>query len=169
MEEKENDEACCSKQVNADTTEFEPGKHTLTTIWTRPPYANRPHVLCLADGSFPFNADYKNSVLKKASHMFGAIPTPTEFASEILTKDGVVRLQAGQSSGSVHVSMITVSDSNMGWSYSKNGDLCFGMVQENVPGKSENNLTRVMLIFICFWVLVLSVSFKISTLVSSRW
>ncbi|CAN6926510.1 unnamed protein product [Brassica oleracea] len=136
VEEKENDEACCSKQVNADTTEFEP--------------------------------DYKNSVLKKASHMFGAIPTPTEFVSEILTKDGVVRLQAGQSSGSVHVSMITVSDSNMGWSYSKNGDLCFGMVQENVPGKSENNLTRVMLIFICFWVLVLSVSFKISTLVSSR-
>ncbi|CAG7890576.1 unnamed protein product [Brassica rapa] len=136
VEEKENDEACCSKQVNADTTEFEP--------------------------------DYKNSVLKKASHMFGAIPTPTEFASEILTKDGVVRLQAGQSSGSVHVSMITVSDSNMGWSYSKNGDLSFGMVQENVPGKSENNLTRVMLIFICFWVLVLSVSFKVSTLVSSR-
>ncbi|KAG2240932.1 hypothetical protein Bca52824_096965 [Brassica carinata] len=136
VEEKENDEACWSKQVNADTTEFEP--------------------------------DYKNSVLKKASHMFGAISTPTEFASEILTKDGVVRLQAGQSSGSVHVSMITVSDSNMGWSYSKNGDLSFGMVQENVPGKSENNLTRVMLIFICFWVLVLSVSFKISTLVSSR-
>lgn len=28
VEEKENDEACCSKQVNADTTEFEPGKNT---------------------------------------------------------------------------------------------------------------------------------------------
>lgn len=124
-------------------------------------------------GSFLDNADYKDSLLKKASHMIGAIPSPTKFASEILTKDGVVRLQAGQSSGSVHVSMITtISDSNMGWSYSKNGNLdlllSFGMVQENVSGKSENHLTRVMLIFVCFWVLLLSVSFKVSTLVSSR-
>lgn len=123
--------------------------------------------------SFPNNADYKNSLLKKASHMLGAIPAPAAFASEFSTKDGVVQLQAGQSSGSVHVSMITISDSNMGWSYSKNGNvdllLSFGMVQENVSGKSEsNNLTRVMLIFVCFWVLLLSVSFKVSTLVSSR-
>lgn len=104
--------------------------------------------------------------------MIGAIPSPTIFSSEILTKDGVVRLQAGQPSGSVHVSMITISDSNMDWSYGKNGNLdlllSFSLVQENVSGKSENHLTRVMLIFVCFWVLLLSVSFKVSTLVSSR-
>ncbi|KAJ4885872.1 NAC domain-containing protein 53 [Raphanus sativus] len=134
------EEASCSKQVHADATEFEP--------------------------------DYKDTFIKKASHMIGAIPSPTIFSSEILTKDGVVRLQAGQQSGSVHVSMITISDSNMDWSYGKNGNLdlllSFGLVQENVSGKSENHLTRVMLIFVCFWVLLLSVSFKVSTLVSSR-
>ncbi|KAJ0244213.1 NAC domain-containing protein 53 [Hirschfeldia incana] len=139
VEDKEK-EASYSKQVDEDATEFEP--------------------------------DYKDSFVKKSSHMIGAVPCPTKFASEVLTKDGAVRLQAGQSSGSVHVSMMTISDSNMGWSYSKNGDLdlllSFGMVQENVSRKSESNLTRVMLIFVCFWVLLLSVSFKVSTLVSSR-
>ncbi|CAH8389473.1 unnamed protein product [Eruca vesicaria subsp. sativa] len=112
-----------------------------------------------------FEPDYKNSVLKKASHMFGAVPSPSEFAYEFPAKDAAIRLQAGQSSGSVHVSMITISDS-------KNGNLdlllSFGLVQENVSGKSGDNLTRVMLIFVCFWVLLLSVSFKVSTLVSSR-
>ncbi|KAL0857814.1 hypothetical protein Bca101_062968 [Brassica carinata] len=132
VEDKEKDEASCSKEVHAYAPEFEP--------------------------------DYKDSLIKKASHMFGASPAPAAFASEILAKDGVVGLQAGQSSGSVNVSMMTISDSTKG----NHMLLSFGLVQENVSGKSGDNLTRVMLIFVCFWVLLLSVSFKVSTLVSSR-
>lgn len=135
---------------------------------------DRPHVFCLADGSIPNNADYKYPFLKKASHMLGAIPAPPAFASEFPTKDAAVRLHPAESSGSVHViaGMMTISDSNMGWSYVKNGNLdlilSFGLVQENASGKSGNSLTRAMLIFMCFWVFVLSVSFKVTTLVSSR-
>ncbi|XP_010464726.1 PREDICTED: NAC domain-containing protein 53-like [Camelina sativa] len=143
VEAKEKDEASCSKQVDADATEFEP--------------------------------DYKYPFLKKASHMLGAIPAPPAFASEFPTKAAAIRLNAGQSSGSVHVTagMITISDSNMGWSYDKNANrdliLFYRLVQENASGKLGNSfLTRAMLIFICFWVLLLSVSFKVSTLVTSR-
>ncbi|CAH2054196.1 unnamed protein product [Thlaspi arvense] len=145
-------EASCSKQVDADATEFEP-----------------------ADGSIPDNADYKYPLLKKASHMLGAIPSPPAFTSELPAKDAAIRLHAAQSSGSVHVTagMITISGSNMGWSYGgKNGNvdllLSFRLAQENASEKSGNSLTRGMLVFMCFWVLVLSVSFKVSTLVSSR-
>ncbi|CAA7059956.1 unnamed protein product [Microthlaspi erraticum] len=141
VEEKETDEASCStKQVDADATEFEP------------------------DNKYPF--------LKKASHMLGAIPAPAAFASEFPTKDAAIRFHAARPSGSVHVTagMITISDGNMGWSYGKNESLdlilSFGLVQGNE--KPGNSLTRTMLMFMCLWVLLLSVSFKVSTLVSSR-
>lgn len=175
MEEKEKDEASCSKQVDADATEFEPGKNPFCHNQNSRPCANWPHVFCLADGSIPNYADYKYPFLKKASHMLGAIPAPPAFASEFPTKDAAIRLHAAQSSGSVHVTagMITISDSNMGGSYGKDGNLdlilSFGWVQGNAAAeKSGNSLTRAMLMFMCFWVLVLSVSFKVSTLVSSR-
>ncbi|CAH8260007.1 unnamed protein product [Arabidopsis lyrata] len=142
VEEKEKDEASCSKQVDADATEFEP--------------------------------DYKYPFLKKASHMLAAIPAPPAFASELPTKDAAIRLHAAQSSGSVHVTagMITISDGNMGWSYGKNGNfdliLSLGLVQGNTASeKSGNSSAWAMLIFMCLWVLVLSVSFKVSILVSS--
>ncbi|XP_010485001.1 PREDICTED: NAC domain-containing protein 53-like isoform X3 [Camelina sativa] len=142
VEAKEKDEASCSKQVDADATEFEP--------------------------------DYKYPFLKKATHMLGAIPAPPAFASEFPTKAAAFQLNAGQSSGSVHVTagMITISESNMGWSYDKNANrdliLSYRLVQENASGKLGNSLTRAMLIFMCFWVLILSVSFKVSTLVTSQ-
>ncbi|ESQ49013.1 hypothetical protein EUTSA_v10020438mg [Eutrema salsugineum] len=142
MGEKEMDAASCMKLVDADATELEP--------------------------------DYKDPFLKKASHMLGAIPSPPAFASEFPTKDAAIRLHAAQSSGSVHVTagLITISDSYMGWSYRKNGNFdlifSFGLVQENGIEKSGNSLTRAMLMSMCFWFLVLSVSFKVSTLVSSR-
>ncbi|KFK38438.1 hypothetical protein AALP_AA3G113300 [Arabis alpina] len=145
VEEKEKDEASCSKQVDAYATEFEP--------------------------------DYKYSFLKKASNMLGAIPAPPAFASEFPAKDASIQLHAAQSSGSVHVTagMITISDSNTSWSYGKDGNgnleliLSFGLAQGNAASeKSGNSLTRAMFMFMCFWVLVLSISFKVSTLVSSR-
>ncbi|XP_010485171.1 PREDICTED: NAC domain-containing protein 53-like [Camelina sativa] len=106
--------------------------------------------------------------------MLGAIPAPPAFASEFPTKAAAFQLNAGQSSGSVHVTagMITISESNMGWSYDKNANrdliLSYRLVQENASGKLGNSLTRAMLIFMCFWVLILSVSFKVSTLVTSQ-
>lgn len=175
VEEKEKDEASCSKQVDADATEFEPGTEPCYHNQTLAPYDNRwCHVFCFADGSIHNYADYKYPFLKKASHMLAAIPAPPAFASELPTKDAAIRLHAAQSSGSVHVTagMITISDGNMGWSYGKNWNfdliLSLGLVQGNTASeKSGNSSAWAMLIFMCLWVLVLSVSFKVSILVSS--
>ncbi|CDY61762.1 BnaAnng17650D [Brassica napus] len=111
----------------------------------------------------------KYPFLKKASHIFAS--------SQFQTKDAAIRLHAAQS-GSVHVTagMIRISnmttlaaDSSMGWSYDKNGNLnivlSLGLVQSKTGGITA---TRAMLIFMCFWILVLYVSFKIGTIVSAR-
>ncbi|KAG7554082.1 NAC domain [Arabidopsis suecica] len=132
-----------------------------------------------------FDSASKYPFLKKTSHMLGAIPTPSSFASQFQTKDAAMRLHAAQSSGSVHVTagMIRISnmtlaaDSGMGWSYDKNGNLnvvlSFGVVQRDDAlsasgSKTETTATRAMLVFMCLWVLLLSVSFKIVTMVSAR-
>ncbi|CAA7033933.1 unnamed protein product [Microthlaspi erraticum] len=153
VENKESGEGSSSKQ-DADVTDFDSGS------------------------KYPF--------LKKASHMFGAISAPSSFSSQFKTKDAAIRLHAAQSSGSVHVTagMIRISnmalaaDSGMGWSYDKNGNLnvvlSFGLVQRDdamsssVSKTGGTTATRAMLIFICLWVLLLSVSFKIGTMVSAR-
>ncbi|CAH2074173.1 unnamed protein product [Thlaspi arvense] len=131
-----------------------------------------------------FDSASKYPFLKKASHMFGAMPAPPSFPSQFKTKDAM-RLHAAQSSGSVHVTagMIRISnmtlaaDTGMGWSYDKNGNLnvvlSFGLVQRDDAVSSSGSkrgttATRAMLIFICLWVLLLSVSFKIGTMVSAR-
>ncbi|CAH8270016.1 unnamed protein product [Arabidopsis lyrata] len=132
-----------------------------------------------------FDSASKYPFLKKTSHMLGAIPTPSSFASQFQTKDAAMRLHAAQSSGSVHVTagMIRISnmtlaaDSGMGWSYDKNGNLnvvlSFGVVQRDDAlsasgSKTETTATRAMLVFMCLWVLLLSVSFKIVTMVFAR-
>ncbi|XP_010423584.1 PREDICTED: NAC domain-containing protein 78 isoform X4 [Camelina sativa] len=132
-----------------------------------------------------FDSASKYPFLKKTSHMLGAIPAPSSFASQFKSKDAAIRLHSAQSSGSVHVTagMIRISnmtlaaDSSMGWAYDKNGNLnvvlSFGVVQRddglNASGsKTGTTETRAMLIFMCLWVLLLSVSFKIGTLVSAR-
>ncbi|KAF8118853.1 hypothetical protein N665_0002s0161 [Sinapis alba] len=126
-----------------------------------------------------FDSASKYPFLKKASQMCGAT---SSFASQFQTKD---RLHAGQSSGSVHVTAGIIRISNMtlaadmGWSYDKNDNLnvvlSFGLVQRD-DGMSSSSVnktggvpaTRAMLIFICVWVLLLSVSFKMATMVSAR-
>ncbi|CAN7113687.1 unnamed protein product [Brassica rapa subsp. narinosa] len=125
-----------------------------------------------------FDSASKYPFLKKASQMCGAT---SSFASQFQTKD---RLHAGQSSGSVHVTagIIRISNMNlaadMGWSYDKNNNLnvvlSFGSVQRDDGMSSSVNktggvpATRAMLIFLCLWILLLSVSFKIGTMVSAR-
>lgn len=117
-------------------------------------------------------------------NMCGVISAPPSFTSQFQTKDAAIRLHAAQSSGSVHVTagMIRIpnmtADSSMGWSYDKNGNLkvvlSFGLVQRDdamssTRGKTGGiTATRAVLIFMCFWVLLLSVSFKIGTIVSAR-
>ncbi|XP_013620811.1 PREDICTED: NAC domain-containing protein 78-like isoform X2 [Brassica oleracea var. oleracea] len=117
----------------------------------------------------------KHPFLKKGSHMFA----PPSFASsQFQTKDAAIRLHAAQSSGSVHVTagMMRISnmttlaaESSMGWSYDKNGNLnvvlSLGLVQSKT---GRITATRAMLIFMCFWILLLYVSFKIGTIVSAR-
>ncbi|KAJ4882421.1 NAC domain-containing protein 78 [Raphanus sativus] len=127
-----------------------------------------------------FDSDSKYPFLKKSSHMFGV---PPAFASQFQTKDAAIRLHAAQSSGSVHVTagMIRISNttpaadsSDMGWAYDKNGNLdvvlSFGLVQrdDTMSKTGGTRATRAMLIFLCLWVLLLSVSFKIGTMVSAR-
>ncbi|XP_018512364.1 NAC domain-containing protein 78 isoform X2 [Brassica rapa] len=116
----------------------------------------------------------KHPFLKKGSHMFA----PPSFASsQFQTKEAAIRLHAAQSSGSVHVTagMIRISnmttlaaESSMGWSYDKNGNLnvvlSLGLVQSKTGGTTA---TRAMFIFMCFWILLLYVSFKIGTIVSA--
>ncbi|CAH8306856.1 unnamed protein product [Eruca vesicaria subsp. sativa] len=128
-----------------------------------------------------FDSASKYPFLKKSSHMCGAT---SSFASQFQSKD---RLHAGQSSGSVHVTagmmrisnMTLAADTGMGWSYDKDGNLnvvlSFGLIQRDDGGVSSFGskaggvpATRAMLIFICLWVLLLSVSFKIGTMVSAR-
>ncbi|XP_013724575.2 NAC domain-containing protein 78 isoform X1 [Brassica napus] len=125
-----------------------------------------------------FDSASKYPFLKKASQMCGAT---SSFASQFQTKD---RLHAGQSSGSVHVTagIIRISNMNlaadMGWSYDKNNNLnvvlSFGLVQRDDGMSSSVSktggvpATRAMLIFLCLWILLLSVSFKIGTMVSAR-
>ncbi|KAJ0235165.1 NAC domain-containing protein 78 [Hirschfeldia incana] len=125
-----------------------------------------------------FDSASKYPFLKKAGQMCGAT---SSFASQFQTKDG--RLHAGQSSGSVHVTagIIRISnmtvEADMGWSYDKNDNLnvvlSFGLVQQRDDGMSSSSVnktgaTRAMLIFLCLWVLLLSVSFKMATMVSAR-
>ncbi|EOA19721.1 hypothetical protein CARUB_v10003768mg [Capsella rubella] len=138
-----------------------------------------------SDPSKTKSAASKYPFLKKTSHMLGAIPAPSSFASQFKSKDAAIRLHSAQSSGSVHVTagMIRISnmtlaaDSSMGWSYDKNGNLnvvlSFGVVQRDDElsasgSKTATTATRAMLIFMCLWVLLLSVSFKIVTMVSAR-
>ena len=73
--------------------------------------------------------------------------------------------------------MTLAADSGMGWSYDKNGNLnvvlSFGVVQQDdvmtaSGSKTGITATRAMLVFMCLWVLLLSVSFKIVTMVSAR-
>ncbi|KAG2310205.1 hypothetical protein Bca4012_024707 [Brassica carinata] len=155
VEKKENGEGSSSRQ-DADVTDLDSGS------------------------KYPF--------LKKASHLCGSISAPPSFASsQFQTKDAAIRLHAAQSSGSVHVTagMIRISnmttlsaDSSMGWSYDKNGNLnvvlSFGVVQQDDEMSSSRvktggiTATRAVLIFMCFWILLLSVSFKIGTIVSAR-
>lgn len=123
--------------------------------------------------------------------MLGNIPAPPAFASEFPSKDAALRLNAASSS-SIHVTagMIRIENMSSGgtgmdWSFGKNGNvniiLSFGLPQrEDGPaaslvsmaslfsGKSGPMVSRGWLYLMFFWVLILSVSYKIGTCICAK-
>jgi hypothetical protein len=137
-----------------------------------------------------YGADFKYPFIKQASHMLGKIPAPPALASEFPSKDAALRLQSASSS-SIHVTagMIRIENMSLGgngmeWSFGKNGNvdviLSFGLPQQEggpaswVPmtslfsGKAESVVSRGWLFLMFFWVLILSVSYKIGTCICAK-
>lgn len=138
--------------------------------------------LCLIYG-----ADIKNPFIKQASHILGSIPAPPAFASEFPAKEAALRLQsAAQSSSSVHViaGMVRIrnmtltgngTDSLLGKNVDVNLILPFALSQGDmnaatlVPmadldtGKTASVVSRGWFFLMFFWVLVLSLSFKMAS------
>ncbi|KAK6929143.1 NAC domain [Dillenia turbinata] len=138
-----------------------------------------------------FESDFQNPFLKQASHMLESISAPPAFASEFPTKDAAalwLNSVAQSSSSSVHITagMICIRNINSrDWSMGKNGDLNFYV--SFVPQGEMNSgrleplgtlgmessktgpmMLRCWLYLILIWVLILSLSFKIGTLIYAK-
>ncbi|XP_019150310.1 PREDICTED: NAC domain-containing protein 53-like [Ipomoea nil] len=122
-------------------------------------------------------SDFQHPFIKQASQMLGNIPVPPAFASEI-PKDAALRLNAAtQASSSVHVTagLIQISDLTLG---SKHGNyniiLSFDFSQgAQSPASLEpvghgKMLSGGWFYFLLFWVLILSISFKVGTFIYAR-
>lgn len=123
--------------------------------------------------------------------MLGSIPAPPAFASEFPTKDAALRLHSAQSSSSIHViagmiriENMSLSGNGIDWSFGKNGNvniiLSLDSLQGDVrpasfvpmaslfSGKTGSVVSRGWFFLMFFWVLILSVSFKIGTYVCTK-
>ncbi|KAK3228363.1 hypothetical protein Dsin_000244 [Dipteronia sinensis] len=139
-----------------------------------------------------FESDVKYPFLKQASQMLGGIHAPPAFASEFPTKEAALRLNSmAQASSSVHVTAgmirirnVTLTGTGMDWSFGKNGDvnivLSFDVSQSDasptnlVPvssylsGKTGSLVLRSLFLLMFFWVLILSVSFKMGSYIYTK-
>ncbi|XP_048232189.1 NAC domain-containing protein 78 [Ricinus communis] len=136
-------------------------------------------------------SDIKYPFMKQASHMLGSIPAPPAFASEFPLKGTALQLNGAPSSSSIRVTAgmiriesITFGSDGMDWSFGKNGNvnivLSFVMSQGNVSpagsapagnsfsGKTWSLVSRGWFFLMFFWVLILSVSYKIGTYISTK-
>ncbi|XP_022957061.1 NAC domain-containing protein 53-like [Cucurbita moschata] len=136
-------------------------------------------------------SDIKYPFLKHTSHMLGSIPAP--FSSQFTSKDAGIHLNsAPQASSSVRVTAGMIIIRNMALNgeevnnlYGKNSDLNFiylyGIIEGDIDSsqllpttgvhssKSGPLMSRYfMYFFILFWVLILSVSFKVGSCIRSR-
>lgn len=122
--------------------------------------------------------------------MLGSIPAPPAFASEFPPKDAILRLNSeAASSSSVHAGMIrirdiTSSDNRVEWSIGKDGvvNLVFSVqlpqsdvtsanlvpMGGSVSGKTGSVVMRGWFLFMFFWVLFLSISFKIGSYICAK-
>ncbi|KAL0382786.1 UNVERIFIED_CONTAM: NAC domain-containing protein 53 [Sesamum calycinum] len=127
-------------------------------------------------------SDFQYQFVRKASQMLGNIPAPSAFAAEFPSKDAILRLNSStQSSNSVHVTsgMIQIRNLNRGGAFPKHENLnillSFGVSQSDdgssslessvriLPGKVASTISRGWFYFLFFWILILSMSFKIAT------
>ncbi|XP_065870251.1 NAC domain-containing protein 78 [Euphorbia lathyris] len=134
-----------------------------------------------------FESDMKKyPFMKQASHMLGGISAPPAFASEFPMKG----LNGAQSSSSIRVTAgmirienISFGGNGMDLSFSKNGNvnivLSFGMSEENASrnGVSLGSIGSEKMwsvaswgwcMLMLFWVVILSVSYKIGTCISAK-
>ncbi|XP_011101544.1 NAC domain-containing protein 53 isoform X2 [Sesamum indicum] len=127
-------------------------------------------------------SDFQYQFVRKASQMLGNIPAPSAFAAEFPSKDAILRLNSStQSSSSVHVTsgMIQIRNLNTDGAFAKHENLnillSFGLSRSDdgssslessvriLPGKVASSISKGWFYFMFFWVLILSVSFKIAT------
>ncbi|KAH6804938.1 hypothetical protein C2S51_029769 [Perilla frutescens var. frutescens] len=143
-------------------------------------------------GSTVYQSDFQYPFIKQASRMLGNIHAPPAFAAEFPSKDAILRLNSvARSPSSVHVSASTIQvrNSNIGGkgtdqSCSKHENfnvvLSFGYSRGDdgssslessvciVPGKTVSAISRGWLCVIFFWILILSMSFRIGTYIGIK-
>ncbi|KAJ0102174.1 hypothetical protein Patl1_06002 [Pistacia atlantica] len=135
-----------------------------------------------------FEPDTKYPFLKQASQMLGGISAPPAFAAEFPTKEAAIRLNSlAQSSSSVRVTAgmirirnMTLTGTGVDWSMGKNGDVnivfSFNVLQSDVSpvnsvlsGKTTGSVvSRGLFFLMCFWVLILTLSYKMCSHVYSK-
>lgn len=135
-----------------------------------------------------FGSDYKYPFMKQASCMLGGIPAPPAFASEFPSKNAALRMNSSsEASSSIHVTGLiqitnmTVSGNGTDRFVGKHGNynviLSFGLSQPGdistslesvvsiLPGKTISTVSWCWFYYLFLWVLILSMTFKIGTLI----
>ncbi|KAL8551647.1 hypothetical protein ACS0TY_000649 [Phlomoides rotata] len=139
--------------------------------------------------SSKFESDYKYPFIKQASHMLGSIPAPPAMAAEFPSKAASLSLY--QPSSSVHMTagMIQIrnltrnngEEQSLGKLGNLNIVLSFGFSQGDDGSASLESSIRILpsktiaasfsrgwFYFMLFWVLVLSITYKIGACISAK-
>ncbi|KAM3282971.1 NAC domain-containing protein 78 isoform X1 [Capsicum chacoense] len=129
-----------------------------------------------------FGSDYQYPYMKRASQMLGNIQAPPAFASEFPTEDATLRLNSlAQSASSVQLTAglhMSAGGNGTGWPLGKHGDyniiLSFGLSRGGSddsgsihPGKTTSTVSRGWFYYLFFSFLMLSISFRIGTIICS--
>ncbi|KAD2087001.1 hypothetical protein R6Q59_008769 [Mikania micrantha] len=131
--------------------------------------------------------DFAYPFLQRASYMLGNISAPPAFASEFPAKYLAAASQASTSvrvtTGMIRIRDISFTGSKLGWSLGKNGHLnivlSFGLEESEVnsvnshetygaASRKPSYVSRSWFYCLFLWIMVLSLSFKISSLICPR-
>ncbi|KAK4353620.1 hypothetical protein RND71_025814 [Anisodus tanguticus] len=135
-----------------------------------------------------FGSDYKYPFMKQASCMLGGISAPPAFASEFPSKNAALRMNSSsEASSSIHVTGLiqitnmTMSGNGTDGLVGKHGNynviLSLGLshrgdnsgslesVATILPGKKMSTVSWCWFYYLFMWILILSTSFKIGTLI----
>lgn len=142
--------------------------------------------------SSKYESDFQYPFLRHASHVLGSIPAPPALAAEFPSKDVVHRLNSlSQPSTSVHVTAGMIQIRNLstdgsggdhllgkpgnlnivlsfGFSRGEDGSARLESSFSLLPGKTMSTLSRDWFYFMFFWVLVLSISYKIGSCICAK-